>query len=122
MAFLSTAKQYLRILGILPLLERNLPLSLRQYRTELNFAHILSGVVCLLLYFSSVLCFLMFEAKTFAEFSEAALFCAVTLARITFYFILVWKKSELSALISDVEEIIQKSEFKLKSQYNSKSL
>lgn len=114
MVFLNTAKKYLRVLGILPLLERSLPLSLREFRTQLNVAHISSGVVCLLLYLLSVVCYLLFEAKTFAEFSEASLFLAITLARNTFYFVLVWKKTELSTLISDVEEIIQKSEFELR--------
>lgn len=71
--------------------------------------HIGFVILCLALYVLSVLYFLFYKAKTFAEYSEAALFCVVTVTRIAFYFMLLSQKKELAELFADLEKIIEKS-------------
>lgn len=111
MVFLKTPKRYLTIFGILPIAEQNLPnlFNLRKNQSQFNSMHIGFVILCLTLYISSVLYFLFCKAKTFAEYSEAALFCVVTVTRIAFYLMLLSQKKELAKLFDDVEEIIEKS-------------
>lgn len=112
MVFLKTPKRYLTIFGILPISGEHLPdlLNLRKNQSLFNSMHIVFIIVCLALYISSVLYFLFCKAKTFAEYSEAALFLVVTVTRIAFYFMLLSQKKELAALFTDLEDTIEKSE------------
>lgn len=66
-------------------------------------------MLSLLLYVSSVLYFLFCKAKTFAEYSETALFCVVTITRVAFYLMFVSQKKELNSLFTDLEDTIEKS-------------
>lgn len=109
MVFLKTPKRYLTIFGVLPIAEQHLPniFNLRNNQSLFNAIHIGFIMLSLTLYISSVLYFLFCKAKTFAEYSEAALFCVVTITRIAFYFMLLSQKKELNQLFSDLEETIE---------------
>lgn len=111
MVLLKTPKRYLTIFGILPVPEHHLPnlLNLRKNQSLFNSMHIGFIIVCLALYISSVLYFLFYRAKTFAEYSETALFLVVSVTRIAFYFMLLSQKKELASLFMDLGETIETS-------------
>lgn len=115
MVFLETPKRFLKIIGILPISKEHLPnfSHVRENQAMVNAVHIVFILICLALYISSVLYFLFCKAKTFAEYSETALFLVVTVTRILFYFIMLSKKKEMVALIADLEDTIENRNLKL---------
>lgn len=109
MAILVTAKKHLTVIGIWPVLKQSFPLGLGKYQSAINFAHIAFVIICLLLYITAVSVFILTEAKTFAQYSEATLFWALISTRVAFYFIIISKKTELSNSVADLEDTIRKS-------------
>lgn len=103
MLILCELKKSLTILGILPI-------KLRQNQSMINWAHIIFIIGLLTCYFSSVLGFLFFRAKTFIQYAECAVFCTVTGMRFAFYIVLVVQKSKLALLMDDLAKIINKRE------------
>lgn len=110
MTILLNAKKQLMILGLIPMPDAFYPKKWQNYRSLINATHIFLLICCVLAYLASVLCYLLFEAQTFGEFSESGLFFSVTILRVVVYFIALMKKSDLPALFMDLETIIAKSE------------
>lgn len=81
---MAFAEKHLTILGILPISERYIASKLQKYQLEISYAHIVFVIFGMTSYFCSVLYFLLFKAKTFAEYSEGKLFCTITPMRVAF--------------------------------------
>lgn len=113
MPVLATPKRHLRMLGIFPVPEHYFPESLRDYRLIFNCVHILFIVVMMMCYSSAMLLFPIFKANTFDEYSESVLFCSVAILRVILYVILFFKKSQLLALLDELDEIVEKSKIVL---------
>lgn len=102
------------MLGIFPIPKKNLKsLNLQNFQTALNRLQITFVVLFLLLYFVSVLNFVMTKASNFAQYAEGTLFCIIVFTRLTFYYLINSKRSRISAMINDLETIIHKSKWNI---------
>lgn len=102
------------MLGIFPIPKKNLKsLNLQNFQTALNRLQITFVVMFLLLYFVSVLNFVMTKASNFAQYAEGTLFCIIVFTRLTFYYLINSKRSRISAMINDLETIIHKSKWNI---------
>lgn len=108
--YLRIAKIYLKIFGIFPIPKQSLPLAARQYQQFINFLIIVFNSVSLLLYFSTLAYFLIFKVKTLIIFFQATFFTIVTFMRVTLYFLILLKKTQLSVLMDDLEQMIEMRE------------
>lgn len=110
MFVLEKTRKHLTIIGVRPVPEQNFPPFLRSSRNVLNRIHnlflISSFVTCNI----SILCFIMFEATTFTQFSEAGMYYFISCLHISFYTVSIWKRSKILCFIDDIEEIIRRSE------------
>lgn len=113
MEILITAKLYLRMFGILPIPQRNLPSVIRNCSPKINLIHIVLTSGCLLLYLSSLGHFLIFRVKSPIAFFQSVFFFTLTLMRVSLYFLILFEKSKLSALMDDLAEVVGKSKLKL---------
>lgn len=109
MLILSTVKMELRILGIFPISEDDLPLVLQPHRLTINFLHITFMIVSLVTYQLAILHFLLFEANTFSEYADSGLYATAALLDIAVYAILISKRWELLEALTNLERIILKS-------------
>lgn len=112
MIVLARIKRHFVMLGTFPIVKENLKwLKLHDFQILINHIHIGIVVVFLSLYNVSVLYFVISRAKSFAQYATGAFFFSITLTRLAFYLFLNSKKSHLSAIIADLEAIIQTSKF-----------
>lgn len=68
---------------------------------------------CLLLYLSSLGHFLIFRVKSPIALLQSVFFFTVTLMQVSLYFLILFEKSKLSALMDDLAEVLGKSKLKL---------
>ena len=113
---LRLIKIYLKCFGIFSIPKQSLPTALRRYQMFINSLHIIFTGVSLLLYLSALAYFLVFKAKTLVIIFQAIFFTTVTLMRVTLYFLIIYKRTQLSVLMDDLEQMVQIREFK-KSYY-----
>lgn len=97
------------VIGVRPVPEQNFPSFLRNSRKAFNSVHILFLFLSLVTYNISIFCFLMFNATSFTQFSEAGLFYLVGYLHLSFYTVSIWKRSKILSFIDDIEEIIRQS-------------
>lgn len=107
--YLMTAKVFLKISGIIPIPEQNLPLFLRDYHEAVNYAQIFIGTTPLVLYSASSSYYLFFEPVTYIKFCEAAFYLIGTLMEMALYFTLLSKRSKLISFIDELEKMIKRS-------------
>lgn len=106
---LEKTRNYLTVIGVRPVPEQNFPSFLRNSRKAFNSVHILFLFLSFVTYNISIFCFLMFEATSFTQFSEAGLFYLVGYLHLSFYTVSIWKRSKILSFIDDIEEIIRQS-------------
>lgn len=111
---LRLIKIYLKLFGIFPMPKQSLPTALRQYRMFINTFHIAFTGVSLLLYLSALAYFLFFKARTVVIIFQAIFFTTVTLMRVTLYFLIIHKRTQLLVLMDDLEQLVEMREFELK--------
>lgn len=113
MATLASVKGHLKILGIVPISEEMLPCQLHPLIPVLNCVYPLCWFFAVLTYHITVVCFILFEAKTFIEFAQCGFYFSVSLLHVASYVILFQTRSELFALFKDSDGIVRRSKFKL---------
>lgn len=106
-------RNYLAILGILPVPERVLPKNLQPYRSTIAWAQTIIIATCLMCYCCSMWWFVYFKAQTVGDYSVGILFCTISAVRLVLYLTMILKKSELPMVMDDLEKIIEASEFYL---------
>lgn len=111
MTISSISKKHLIILGILPVTEQHFPFKLRKYQSLLNRIHVIFVFAMLIGYASTAQSFIWFKAQTFAEYFAVLFFLVVTTFHIALYTALIWKRSNLSQFIDDVENVMDESKF-----------
>lgn len=109
LSMFATIRWYFILFGIIPIPESSLPISSRKYQSTINLLHIGFIIVSLLLYAASLVYFVLFEAKSFAEYSEVALFLAAMLLQWVFYYTAVSRRCHFVGLMNDLLEIFEKS-------------
>lgn len=112
LSMIATIRWYFILFAIVPIPEQSLPISLRKFRSFINVIHIGFMVVSLFLYTISLIYFVLFEAKTTAEYSETALFLAAILLQWSFYYVAVSKRFKLIGIMNDLMDISDKSNLK----------
>lgn len=100
----------LMIAGILPWSEQHLPFKLRKF--SLHQIQFPLGTISQITYISSIVCFVLFQAKTFAEYAEVALFLVSACIELFFYIRFEFNSSKVSQLLTDLDENIELSKFK----------
>lgn len=113
MSYLANTKKLLSIVGIRLIPKENLPSFFQNSRIAINIVHIALVAISFVTFNVSVLFFLLFDATSFPQFSEAVLFYFVFYLHLTFYSISIWKRSKIISFMDDFEEIIEKSELKI---------
>lgn len=108
MSIFKKIEFYLTIIGVKPVPNRTLPPFLRHFGAVVNIIHILFVILSFCTYNISILWFLIFEAASFTQFSEAALFYMVSYLHLSFYIISILKRDSILRFIDDLEQIIQK--------------
>lgn len=109
MDILKSPKSYLIKVGILPIPEENIPIVFRKYKWIFEHLHIPIVLLFLMSYSCSVFYVLFFKAKNVAEYSESILFCAAAAMRLSLYFVLIRKRSELPTLFESLENLVNES-------------
>lgn len=109
MAILSSVRVHLKILGIVPLSDKDLPSTLQPYKSVINWAYNLFWHFSLSTYSLTVLCFMLFEAETFLEYAEITFYFSVTFLQIVSHVILLKTRQELNGLFKDSNQKVQKS-------------
>lgn len=109
MSTLVAVKRHMATMGILPIPKENLPFLVRSYQIAINRLHITFMTLNLGIYASSVLYFVIFEAKIFSEFSDGLLFCALNFLHTTLYYNLNKQKRNISKLMDDLDNVIKTS-------------
>lgn len=119
MTILAPIRVHFKILGILPLSEEDLPPSLRELKSLINFAYNLFWYIALTSLLLTVVCFMVFEASTFLEYAETTFYCSVSFLHLVSHIILVQAKSELHGLFKDSDKLVRESglSIKLKLKY-----
>lgn len=117
MPLLRTTKRFLTIVGIKPLPEKYFPSILRNFQMVFNVFHIIFALTTIVTFAISIMCFLMFEAISFTQFSEAGLFYMVAYLHASFYTISIVKRSKIFSFMQRLETIIEKS---MMNHYNEK--
>lgn len=59
--------------------------------------------------FGSVICFHLFESKTFAEYHESVVMMMYIIFELIICLVLFWKRSQLISFMEDLEEVIKRS-------------
>lgn len=116
MSYLDNTKKLLSIVGIRLIPKEKLPSFLQNSRIVINIAHIALVAFSFVTFNVSVLFFLLFDATSFPQFSEAVLFYVVFYLHLSFYSISIWKRLEILSFMDDFEKIIEKSELKIRSE------
>lgn len=112
MVLVSVLKLNFKIFGIIPISEENLPVKLKKYNSVINQVHVAFVFIHLACLNVSVIYFLFFEPeKTFMEENESKIFFLWFILCIVIYMILIWKRSQLFALTTEFEILIEKSMF-----------
>lgn len=108
MEILRTLKFHLRALGCMPL---ELPFSFPFWCRKLPIAEIHIGLMFALLFqnLCSTVWFWLYEAKDFKERSQSGFFCSRSFLSLILYARLVYKRTELIKLITQLEDIVAKS-------------
>lgn len=109
MAILSSVRVHLKILGIVPFSDKDLPAALREFKSVINFGYNLFWHFSLATYSLTVMCFMMFGASTFLEYAETTFFWSVTFLHFVSHEILLHTRSKLHDLFKDSDEMVQKS-------------
>lgn len=107
---LAAIKKNFIFAGILAIPEHLLPLKLRQYKKTVHRVHIALMLATMFVYILSMVEYLCFEAKAFADYSEISIFLSSFLLLTIFYVSFVCNASKMSAMLEDLESIIQESE------------
>lgn len=118
-AILLMVQKHFKVLGAMSC-DRQ-PSCMHGLHSIINTIHIAFIIVCVICYIASVFCFLLSKAITFADYAEAVLFCAIAMSRFEFYVLLILKRHELSALITDFEALIEESKFDFTNSKHSSS-
>lgn len=105
---LGSVKRSLTIIGIIPLGWTS-KAQLQRHQRLLNIAHISCMLISFITCAISVFSFLIFEAKKFVEFAEAAFILSVSIFHVASYIVHIQTRSNLFELIKMMEVIIQKS-------------
>lgn len=111
MTILASVRGHLKILGILPLSKKDLPFALQEYKSVVNHAYNCFWHISLATYSLTVVCFILFEAKTFLEYTGSAFFLSVTFLHFVSHIILFTSKWELIDLFKESDEIVKKSTY-----------
>lgn len=113
METLAGVKTSLTILGIMPISEKVLPQQLQQLTPVINFIYPLCWFLSVLCYNLSAFYFVLFEARTFSEYSECGFYASVSFMHVVSYIILFQSRSKLFTLFIDLDEMVQNSKFEL---------
>lgn len=111
LSILHTIRKHFTILGIFYVSKQDLPSQLRECHAFINIVQICFVMASLLSYAAAVICFLLFKAKTFYEYSEAALFSAASFLLMAFYLVVMSKRYKLTNLMNDLEKVIIESNY-----------
>lgn len=111
--YLATAKMILKISGVIPIPEHNLPLFLRDYHLVINYGQMTIMTSSLLIYSASASYFIIFDMTTLNEFSEAVYYLIATLVEMTLYLTLLSKRSKIISFMKELEEMIKRSMLKI---------
>lgn len=109
MSLLQTTYKFLTIVGIKPLPKKYFPSNFSNFQMVFNGFHIIFALTTIVTFAVSIMCFLMFEAISFTQFSEAGLFYMVAYLHASFYTISVVKRSKIFSFMESLESIIKKS-------------
>lgn len=110
MSILEKIKLHLTIIGVKPAANRNLPSFLQHFGAVINIMHVSFVIFTFLTLNISSLWFLISEAVSFTQYSEAVLFYMVTYLHLSFYIISILKRDSILSFIDDLERVIQTSE------------
>lgn len=111
MEILSSIKLHLKILGVMPVTEYDLPNSLQPFVSVINLIYSTFWNISLATYSLTVFGFIIFEAETFLQLAESAFFFSVTFLHFVSHMMLIMSIKELSILLDDLNKLIRKSKF-----------
>lgn len=112
--FLSNIKWQMKVFGVLPIPKEQLPSGLRTFHSFIDWFHIVFRIFLMLTYISAAFGFLLFVATTFIEYIVGTFIFAGATLELLAYISLLFKRSELLALMVDLEATIDRSKFSKK--------
>ena len=118
MASLVLIERNFMISGIQAVPEQYLPPKLKKYQSIIRRVHLTLGLLSLVSWLCSMACFVLFKAKTFADYAEGAMFFVGVLFLITFHTSFVWQSSEVSGILTDLKNTVEQSGLKMESIIN----
>lgn len=112
MATLTTVERSFMIPGMTSVPEKNLPSKLKNNQSFIHRAHLTFGLVSFASFICSLMCFVLFKAKTFSNYVECATFLVGALIIFTFYAGFAWQSAKLSDSLTDLKGTVEQSESK----------
>lgn len=99
------------VFGVMPIPKERLPSALRSFQSIINFIHITIMIILMATYQSGPFGYMFFGATNFYEYTQGVFFIAVTTLHISVFICLLFQRTDLVALMDDLEEMIERSEF-----------
>ena len=92
------------------------PLPKKYFRSQnihrlFNTIHVVFAIVTFVTFGISVMCFLLFKAVSFTEFSEAGMFYMVVYLHLSFYTISLSKRASIFSFMENLEKFIAMSKY-----------
>lgn len=107
MSLWSATYKYLMIIGIKPLPKKDFPS--QNIHMFVNTMHIVFAIVTFVTYGMSVMCYLIFKAESFTQFSEAGMFYMVGYLHLSFYTISLSKRASIFSFMENLEKFVEMS-------------
>lgn len=114
MATLIIIERGFMVSGIVSVPEQYLPPKLRKYHSIIGRVHLTLGLASYTSLLCSILCFLLFRAKTFADYVEVATFVVGTFIVMSFYASFAWQSSKISEDLANLKTTVEQSELRNK--------
>lgn len=108
MLVLEQNKIHLTIIGVRKVPKKSLPEYLQHIHLAINRAQIIFITFLFGTWFISIWCTIL-QAKDFKEFSQAFTYLVIGGVHSSFYYISLWKRTQLLTFINDFERAIEKS-------------
>lgn len=113
-ASLVLIERSLMISGIKAVPEQYLPSVLKKHQSIFRRVHPTLGLVSYGALLYSIMCFMLFQAKTFSDFAEVAAFFVGALVVLTFYTSFAWQSVKVLELVADLKDTVEQSKLKIK--------
>lgn len=110
MVLFDTAKESLRMVGILAISKRKHSQFLLKYRSAINHIHVFLVMSWIMSYLLSSVHFILFKANTFGQYFGSGLYCVLNILRIIVYLNLFSQIKQMSNLWKEAESTIDKRE------------